>query len=57
MEYFDDNAKDGDFLKLLREEVKGTEESYPFTLHLQLKTIISNEDLFHDKSVLKKKLF
>ena len=58
LDYFEETEKDQDFLKTLKESLpEDSTEEYPFTLHISLKTIIENDDLFHDKTVLKKKIF
>jgi hypothetical protein len=56
--YFEENETDKDFLSSLQAEVSdNSDDLYPFTLHIMITSIIANEDLFHDKTALKKRLF
>jgi hypothetical protein len=59
MDYFSENESSSEFLDQLRQEMSSedSDEKYPFSLHINLKTIITNDDIFYDKSVLKKKVF
>lgn len=58
MDYFLENETDSEFMDKIKEEnSKNPDIEYPFSLHISLKTIITNDDIFYDKTVLKKKIF